>query len=1131
MMRTCRRLRNEDGQTIIFMALVLPFVFGILLLAIDASSGFVHRRNLQNIADAAALAGADALAKGLDGGATASAYSVKNDWVTLGTDCTTQPVNCYQTPYIDKNGNSHPDKILVRVTQDCSTAGGKPGGANTFFGRAFNFLTKTTGYDCLKVSARAVGTVASTGTPPPISFASLNRTCNNHTLVIRLSGHLYVTNEIYVNSCSGLNNGKGDGFDIFGAGGDLKDPANIFTHGGWETHNGDLVYVGTNPSDPSGNTLFSCPNPPYSRVQITGATVDPTTGHVSGGTITPGGYAAYEDRHGCPTVGTDWLPDPFVALQPPDLSKYPVIANNSCNSGCYTVSEFTCGAMATPCPWWLDSTMNTADPSLVADKTTGLGTSNPANNSYVSVDGERMKVTNNNAGGLPAGSLGGSKRWAVTRGAACAPTCNGPNVHTEPPLTVDGKRRAFDADEAVDVVTLRTQSAHNLHVGDWVRVNLGDPDFDGVYQVSEIPDFESEANPKQFSYIIPGAFNHGKDLGQAPIVAVRRIGGEAYVTTSAASGIQQNDPVIVNLTSGDDPNCTFDEELDDGVTVDDVTNSGRTFSYAQPECADDVHGAPLDIKSVVRYEGSSTVTTEQNTMLTGFGLFATVDNAPDDTSFNAHVAITANNKLTYSQVQSGQAQLPDVLPDHLNVGVSDAQRFGGTSTLKVGNVTGLVPNTTYVLVHITDSGYTSFSGKFLVTEVDSGAKTFSYSQSGLPDVPPGAGNTCCHAPSSYDGLVPIQSFSRNNGVVTVVTKSPHGLGAGKDPVVDGTSNTTFNGTFHVLTVPTTTSFTYAEPGPNTGTITATDPSDGVTGDATAGGVFDETNDGAKVIPDDAKADGIEGFNTINPPVQCCAGPLFEIFKVDTFVQTIASAAQPAAYLVPAGTTPPAPLEPGIYYGGICIGAPAATQCGHKVGGSCNTSTTGTPGTVTLKPGVYIMAGGGFYVCGNSNLVADGVTIYNTEDNQALGANAGKLDQVYINTRGNVTLKAPDAGKATFGGMVIWQGKDPANLARGNLAVACDTETLCNTAKPKCDGRPLATTDIAFLNIGTDPLHHGLENISGTIYAPNEWTLFNDSVGGTGDLAVITGCTLINGVEAKFDFHPEHHIGLGGGLGE
>src|SRR5207248_3060040 len=88
-------------------------------------------------------------------------------------------------------------------------------------------------------------------------------------------------------------------------------------------------------------------------------------------------------------------------------------------------------------------------------------------------------------------------------------------------------------------------------------------------------------------------------------------------------------------------------------------------------------------------------------------------------------------------------------------------------------------------------------------------------------------------------------------------------------------------------------------------------------------------------------------------------------------------AVPAEYAVPAGTSDT--LNPGTYYGGICIGAPIGTHCGPKVGGSCVTSNT-APGVVTLNAGVYIMAGGGFYVCGNARLRgSSAVLIYNTVD--------------------------------------------------------------------------------------------------------------------------------------------------------
>ena len=55
-----------------------------------------------------------------------------------------------------------------------------------------------------------------------------------------------MTGGIYANSCS-----DHDGFDVFGAGGEIRSP-DIKTVGGWETHDGDLVYVNG----------IQCPNPP-----------------------------------------------------------------------------------------------------------------------------------------------------------------------------------------------------------------------------------------------------------------------------------------------------------------------------------------------------------------------------------------------------------------------------------------------------------------------------------------------------------------------------------------------------------------------------------------------------------------------------------------------------------------------------------------------------------------------------------------------------------------------------------------------------------------------------------------------------------------------------------------------------
>ncbi len=65
----------------------------------------------------------------------------------------------------------------------------------------------------------------------------------------------------------------------------------------------------------------------------------------------------------------------------------------------------------------------------------------------------------------------------------------------------------------------------------------------------------------------------------------------------------------------------------------------------------------------------------------------------------------------------------------------------------------------------------------------------------------------------------VAAIASSNGavraanVVTITTTSPHGLGAGQTVTISGVSDSSFNGTFTIATVPSTTAFTYAQTGP------------------------------------------------------------------------------------------------------------------------------------------------------------------------------------------------------------------------------------------------------------------------------------------------------------------------------
>jgi hypothetical protein len=543
------------------------------------------------------------------------------------------------------------------------------------------------------------------------------------------------------------------------------------------------------------------------------------------------------------------------------------------------------------------------------------------------------------------------------------------------------------------------------------------------------------------------------------------------------------DVIEVNLTGSD---TSFNVEAEDGVTVNSVPSS-TTFTYLQPGFPD--VGTP--VKTVLRYEGTSTiVTTTNHGLASGSSAVLTI---PLDISFNGTFNVTNVNNTTLTYPQSSPDDPPDVLANN----VTKWQRTGGTTTLTTG--TGGVTVGSYVLVHLSD---TSFSGKFQVTAVT--ASTLQYAQPGSPDVPlttaPGG------TKNTYDSFVPITTYSRSGNVATITTSVAHGLKAGDDPIVD-VSNSSFNGTFPVVTVVSPTQFTYANSGPNVAATTGI-AGDGVTGKATKGTAIDMTGTGAMVVPGTTVTTG----SVMGPPVNVsgtggqAAGPLFEIFHVDPTQIVGASATAPVEYAVPAGTS--ATLNPGTYYGGLCIGAPVGTHCGPKVGGTCATSSA-TYAKVTLNPGIYIMAGGGFYVCGNTEVDASsGVLIYNTVDHSALAALAGQLDQVEVNTNQPVTLKPLPSG--IYAGLAVYQGGDPGSAASPNPPL--------QLSGSKCDGRSTKLTDIALLHAGGP----GLAGFSGTIYAPASYALFTDAVSGISNMAVMTGCIYIAGANATFNFD-------GGGL--
>jgi hypothetical protein len=115
------------------------------------------------------------------------------------------------------------------------------------------------------------------------------------------------------------------------------------------------------------------------------------------------------------------------------------------------------------------------------------------------------------------------------------------------------------------------------------------------------------------------------------------------------------------------------------------------------------------------------------------------------------------------------------------------------------------------------------------------------------------------------------------------------------------------------------------------------------------------------------------------------------------------------------------LHPGIYYGGIRI--------------------TGTG--VTMQPGIYIMAGGGFSVgTGNTGVTGSGVVIYNTSDPGSTSPTAGSFDNTQGNSEVSLSAYAPNnTNDPWYGltGFVVFQDRNlnpqPALFLQGGTTSA------------------------------------------------------------------------------------------------
>ena len=613
-------LDREDGQILPLFAFAIVALIAMTGVVVDGGNLFQKRQSLQNAADASAVAAAVYITDptktcgvgdpigvctgkyaGLNGAKDAAGNVVTQlapcpNTVT-DTKAPSTPPGCYVYPY---NGAG---KVEVWLTQ-----------------RTSNFFGGILGIGVTTESARAVGTVT-TGNPPPIAFAALDDSCDNHTLLIKLGGNLRVNSGIYVNSCD-----DHDGFDIFGAG-SLSATA-IKVHGGWETHGGSHVCVVGAPLVPcASNSPDLCKFPRNNKTDWK-IFWNPTTA----------GYLP--TRLGCPDIGQDLLLDPFAGFPPPpDLGAGNVgppvsitkvsrgLNGDAANvarvvtaaahglsfgdkvsisgvgifgggdfDGTYTVTSvpngttFTYANTGAKVPAIVQKQMSGGVATLTtnAPTTLFLGESDLFVSSLLGFNASGATVTGTGATSFsyspPPFSVGITRKQLLS-GTATLTATSTAGLDPGDTVTIAGVGSPFDGSRTVETVPNGTTTftyansatntltvtqkaaahgvatltaANNLKAGNSVTVNIGDPRFDGTYTVSA-------ATGTQFSYA-------DSNLGTMPVNATVKVmaAGVATITTAAAHRLLALETVTVKIG---------DVNYDGGpYTVTNVPN-GTTFKY------------------------------------------------------------------------------------------------------------------------------------------------------------------------------------------------------------------------------------------------------------------------------------------------------------------------------------------------------------------------------------------------------------------------------------------------------------------------------------------------------------------------------------------------------------------------
>jgi DNA-binding beta-propeller fold protein YncE len=367
------------------------------------------------------------------------------------------------------------------------------------------------------------------------------------------------------------------------------------------------------------------------------------------------------------------------------------------------------------------------------------------------------------------------------------------NVATIAIAATNGAVRASNA------VTITTTAAHNLAAGETVSITgVTDATFDGTFTVNAVP------SSTTFTYTQAGVdatSGAGAITNDAVNWSVNGVaGGNTSVGTITSGGVYTAPASLPKATTA-------------SITASGAVRSATTGTVTITTSAAHnlVIGQVIVISGVTdsTFNGTFQVVSVPSTTTFTYTQTGNTSTSGNGTVTSFAVTITATSVVSTSSTGTAVASIDSgigitITPTTATVGTGETFQFNAT----VAGVSGSNQGVTWQVNGVTLGA----------------ASTGTISSSGLFTAP-------ATAPTSNTAtIVGTNGAVRNTNVVTITTAAAHGFATGQSVTIAGVSDTTFNGTFAIASVPSITTFTYAQTAANatSGGGTAVSTSDAVT---------------------------------------------------------------------------------------------------------------------------------------------------------------------------------------------------------------------------------------------------------------------------------------------------------------